>query len=115
MREIIELLFLKLSAIYGITWRNLYKSSDFLAFAKDEWLDALGDFTEAEIHKAINICAEHNKYPPTLPEFVSCCKHIRRNNTFNKPEPYAGCAPEIAHAHLAKMKQILSSTTPRRR
>jgi len=106
--EVIELMFLKLSAIYGNAWRNLYKNSDFLTFAKEEWFDALSEFSENTIHRAISICAEHNKFPPSLHEFMTHCKSTNREKSFFQAEPYEKGSPELATNALSRIKTILN-------
>ena len=73
----IDRLFLRLAALYGNPWRNLYKNNDFLRFAKAEWHEALAGYDEALIIQALNRCREHHKFPPTVPEFIECCKALK--------------------------------------
>ena len=108
-QQIIHRLFLKLAATYGNTWRNLFKSQDFLQFSKREWLDALSGYEEKVLYQAVVFCRENNPYPPTIPEFIECCKKVNKKSTFFHREQTVG-EPDrrVAHQHLNKIKSILN-------
>lgn len=106
--EIIDRLFLRLAVLYGNTWRNLYKNNEFLMFAKAEWRDALVGYEEKLLYQALNICREHHKFPPTVPEFIECCKELTRKKVFFKVENHDKANPTVAATHLNKIKAILN-------
>jgi len=101
-------LFLKLAAVYGNAWRNLYKNPDFLAFAKKEWLQALAGFEEKMLYQALSNCLENHKFPPNIAEFLNCCKHMSKKSVFFIPEDVKKASPEIAETQLQKLKDILN-------
>ena len=106
---IIDRLFLRLAAIYGNTWRNVFKSHEFLQFTKQEWLDGLAGYDERILYQAITICRENHKFPPTLPELLECCKYIKKKDVFSqKHEEIKPARTEVAEANLAQMKAILN-------
>ena len=106
---IIDRLFLRLAAIYGNTWRNVYKSNEFLQFTKGEWLDGLAGYEETVLYQAIGISRETLKFPPSLPEFIECCKHIRKKGACcYKGEQVKPATAAIVGANLQKMREILN-------
>ena len=107
--SVVDHLFLKLAAIYGNAWKNLYKSSDFLQFSKQEWLESLVVFEVPHIYAAIALCRESYRFPPSIPEFVECCRRIKkRASPFYKREPNKKATPSIAESNLAQIKAILN-------
>lgn len=106
--EIIDRLFLKFAALYGNTWRNTYKNPDFLAFTKNQWREALVGYEEKVLTQALNICREHHKFPPSVPEFIESCKVISRKNVFYVPENITKARPEVAALNLSKIRAILN-------
>ena len=108
-RDVIEGLFLRLAAIYGHVWKSLYKHDELLEFNKLEWLDALAPYEESIIDKALQYCLSHWEYPPTLPQFLACC---RLHSTRGQYEKYTtGSMPsshEVAHAHLNQIRAHLN-------
>lgn len=106
---IIDRLFLKLAAIYGNTWRSLFKSHEFLEFCKQEWLEALSGFDENVLFQAVTTCREHRPYPPTIPEFIDACKKLRKKDAFFR-SPKENTSPDhrVAYQHLHQIKSILN-------
>ena len=80
--KVIDRLFLKLSAIYGNSWRNLYRTNEFILFSKKQWLDALDEFDEPLLSQAINVCRQHYKFAPNIPEFIDCCRQLKKKDNF---------------------------------
>lgn len=106
---IIDRLFLKFAAAYGNTWRSIYKSNEFLIFTKNEWLDALNHYEESILYEALNQCREYYKFPPTLAEFMECCRNIQRKNSeFNRVKELPKCNPSVAEDNLRKIRLILN-------
>lgn len=79
----IDRLFLRLGAIYGHIWFSTYKNEYLLKITKEEWTDALQPFDTSILKDALLRIREHNPYPPTLPQFIECCKALR-----NRHQPY---------------------------
>lgn len=78
----IELLFSKFAAFYGHIWRSQFKEGDgFVVFVKKEWQEGLKDFSDSVIEKAILKCRDFHEKPPTLPEVLSICRDIRREES----------------------------------
>ena len=106
---IIDRVFLRLAAIYGNAWRNAYKNNEFLQFTKREWLDGLAGYEEQLLYRAVAVSRENNKFPPSLPEFIECCKYIRNRDSFcYKREAVKPATAKVAEANLAKLKEILN-------
>lgn len=103
----IDNLFLKLAAMYGHVWKSLYKSDEFLAFTKDEWLNALARFDDEIITKTLLYSRNHYEYPPTLPQFIECCKaHSNRVFVLERHSNDRNIA--VAHEALNKIRTILN-------
>lgn len=106
---VIDRLFLKLAAIYGNTWRNLFKSQEFLEFSKHEWLEALSEFEETVLFQAVTACREHRPFPPTIPEFIDACKKLRKKDAFfHASKTHTPPDRQVAHQHLYQIKSILN-------
>lgn len=105
---IINRIFLKLAAIYGNTWRNIYKSHEFLQFTKQEWLEGLAGYEEKLLYQTIAICRQTLKFPPTLPEFIDCYKYIQsKHSFFFRKEQVEPASIEVVNENLTKMKEML--------
>ena len=78
----IDLLFSKFAAFYGHVWRSQFKDEVFLKFAKKEWQEALSEFTDTVLTKAILNCRDFYELPPTLPQILLCCRQIRKQESF---------------------------------
>jgi hypothetical protein len=106
----IDLLFSKFAAFYGHIWRSQFKDEGFLIFAKKEWREALTEFTDAILTKAILNCRGFYELPPTLPQMILCCRQIKKQLTFyiKQSEP-APVAREAAAFYLKKCKEMLAT------
>jgi hypothetical protein len=74
----IERLFLRLSAIYGYIWWNMYRNDELLEITKLEWSTALKRFDNQVLKEALLSYRTKKGYPPTLPEFIDCCAAIQK-------------------------------------
>lgn len=74
----IERLFLRLSAIYGYLWWNMYQNEELLRITKIEWSTSLKRFDIQILKEALLSYREKKGYPPTLPEFMDCCNEIKK-------------------------------------
>lgn len=106
-RKRIDRLFLIFSAFYGQLWRSQFKSDEFLAFMKNEWVLALHDIEEQYMSDAVNQCRQGKEFPPTLPQFIDLCRHAKKRHAFRKKAEYPKGNPDVAHQHLARMKALL--------
>lgn len=94
--------------MYGQVWRSQFKSDEFLVFVKGEWQKGLVNHSDKVINMAIEVCFKSKELPPTLPKFLDFCRDCSKVNTFYKPDaPPKNQNPEVAKAHLSKMKAIL--------
>ena len=101
-------IFLKFSIFYGHVWRSQFKNEHYSTLARKEWSKTLQVFNEELIEKAIQECLEHREFPPTLTQFVECCKQLgNRNKGFYVPEVAKNTNPLVAQAYLKKIKSIL--------
>lgn len=104
----IDNLFLSFLSAYGHTWLSIYKSKDSLAHGKKTWLKELLEFDNESLEYAIDKCIKHYRLPPTLPQFVECCKsYSRHTDFFKKEEEVLKQDKRIADFHLQKIKAIL--------
>src|SRR3990167_10930685 len=67
LRKRVDQLFLRFAAIYGHIWRSLYKSDEFLAYTKQEWMSDLDKFNSTVLDHALMHCKQQESYPPSLP------------------------------------------------
>lgn len=105
----IDLLFSKFAAFYGHIWRSQFKDERFLEFAKKEWQDALSEFTDAVLTKAIVNCREFHELPPTLPQVLQCCRKVKKQGSFCVVNSENGSvSKEIMASHLKRCKEILA-------
>jgi hypothetical protein len=105
----IERLFLRLSAIYGYLWWNIYQNQELLRITKIEWSTCLKRFDNQVLKEALLSCREKKGYPPALPEFMDCCKAIqkRRDPCVVVEEPYVPCNEAIALKNIQEMYDAL--------
>ncbi|WP_419420709.1 Vir protein [Legionella sp. D16C41] len=80
----IDTLFTRLGAIYGYIWWSSFQSEHALTVTKKEWSSALQRFDNRTIRDALLIFRERHHFPPTLPQFIECCKSISQKNIFRK-------------------------------
>lgn len=62
-----------MASLYGKHWLDMWADVPVEA-VKNEWANGIERFKLPEIGKAIEHCAAHCKFPPTLPEFIQLCK-----------------------------------------
>lgn len=105
----IDLLFSKFAAFYGHVWRSQFKDEVFLKFAKKEWLEALGEFSEGVLTKAIVNCRDFYELPPTLPQMLQCCRQIKKQISFHVvKENYIPAKKEVVMSCLRQCKEFLN-------
>ena len=51
--------------LVNTVWRSQFKNEGFLTFAKKEWLEALIQFNDEVLNKAIIFCRDNCEMPPT--------------------------------------------------
>jgi len=78
----IENLFTRFAVFYGNLWRSQFKSDGFLEFAKKEWSEGLGQFSDEILNQAILACRDHCQMPPSLSQMIGFCRDIKQRNTF---------------------------------
>lgn len=74
----IERLFLRLSAIYGYLWWNMYQNAEYLRGTKLEWSTCLKRFSNRVLKEVLLSYREKKGFPPNLPEFVEACNAIQK-------------------------------------
>jgi len=105
----IDVLFSTFAAFYGHVWRSQFKDEGFFGFAKKEWKEALHEFTDLTVTKAILQCRESYEMPPTLPQVIHCCRQIKRQNTFYVvKKEYVPVAKDVVESHLKQCKEFLT-------
>ena len=105
----IDLLFSKFAAFYGHIWRSQFKDDVFFKFAKKEWQDALGEFTDEVLTKAILNCREFYELPPTLPQLIQCCRQIKKQTFVDVvKETYVPANRAVVLSCLQRCKEILT-------
>ena len=105
----IERLFLRLSAIYGYIWWNMYRSEELLEITKREWSTALKRFDNHIMKEALLFYRTKKGYPPTLPEFMDCCCAIQKrvDPCVSELKSVQRGNEEIAKKHLKHMLELL--------
>lgn len=75
--KLILRLFQRFNSIYGKHWADLWKDAQLDEVVNDwaEYLDGVNPYTMKD---AIDHCANHLKFPPTLPEFKMICKELHK-------------------------------------
>jgi hypothetical protein len=77
-------------------------------FAKKEWQEALGEFSELILTQALISCKENYELPPTLPQMLQCCRQIKKRSSLYVLEPGQAASKEIVALHLQKCKDLLA-------
>ncbi len=73
-RNLIDLLFLRLEAIYGYSWTSRHTDLDAWEITKDEWGIGLANINHSEIRKTLDeLRTNGDQFPPTLPMFIKMC------------------------------------------
>lgn len=107
--DLVNKVFLKFSIFYGHIWRSQFKNEHFLNLARQGWQEALDEFDEALIDAVIDESLKQREMPPTLAQFIDCCKQLNHKYTgFYNPEPVVMANPRIAEDNLRKMKLMLN-------
>lgn len=106
-----DVLFSRLGAIYGQLWWNNYRTEDLLLLAKKEWGETLERFDNQILKEVLMLYRERRNYPPSLPQFVECCKEAQARRILKslRTELSKPCTLEIAEQHIAVMKKILNN------
>ena len=78
----VERLFLRLSAMYGKRFSDMWSGVD-LQGVKSVWAIDLGGFTGDEIAAGVEAC-KSKEWPPTLPEFIKLCRPDRSEEAFRR-------------------------------
>lgn len=106
-----DILFSRLGAIYGQLWWNNYRTEELLILAKKEWGETLDRFDNQTLKEVLVLYRERRNYPPSLPQFVECCKEAmaRRIPSSLRKELSKPCTLEVAKQHIAVMKKILNN------
>ena len=82
----VDILFLRLTAIYGQAWLQNFPAQQILDTSKAEWIKQLQNFTALDIERALQAIIESGeKYPPNLPVFV---KHLNENKEQRRYKTY---------------------------
>jgi hypothetical protein len=102
-------MFSRFAAFYGHVWRSQFKSEGFLEFAKKEWQEGLGEFSDKTIEKAMIFCRDFCDMPPTLPQVIGYCRQIKRNTTFYIVNHETPAKPAVVTLHLHRCKEILTT------
>ena len=107
--EQINEMFLKFSIFYGHIWRSQFKNEHYFNLARQQWQEAIIEFEKTTIDEAIEVSIKQRDMPPTLAQFVDCCKQIiRKLAGFYRPEPVVKANPDVAVENLRKIKSILN-------
>lgn len=112
----IDLLFSKFAAFYGHVWRSQFKDEVFLKFAKKEWQEALSEFTDDVLTKAVLNCREFYEMPPTLPQMLQCCKGARKQIPVNEQSKLDHLRAKLHLAqgsvrHFQRLAESMAETT----
>ena len=106
----IDTLFIRFAAIYGHLWVNNFNDERTIYFAKKEWSEGLKPFNNAIVKEALLQFREKHRFPPSIPEFIACCKEkvARKQLTTVLSEPIKKPSPEVAKHHINMMKAALT-------
>lgn len=78
-------------------------------FAKKEWMDALKAFSDSTVKRAIDECRSHHEMPPTLPQFISCCRSVVKRQFIRVEEkPFMPASREVIDFHIKKLRESLN-------
>lgn len=103
----IELLFSKFAAFYGHVWRKPLSDERFLNFAKKEWEEALKNYSDVVIKKAIDECLSFHQLPPTLPQMLVSCRAIQKRFVVVPKEDFVPGNKEVAMTHIKQCLAML--------
>jgi hypothetical protein len=99
----IDKLFAVLLTMYGRHWLDLWTDSP-MNRVKETWQAGLVGISDEAIRSAIDYLNKNNKFPPTLPEFITICRQFRPEDRVKLPPPREahGEIPASISAVLAK-------------
>jgi len=101
-----------MASLYGKHWIDMWADIPMDA-VKEEWQGGLYGFSLKDIGDAITYCADHNKFPPTLPEFRDLCRDMKRKHQpAHQALPRKFTAEEM-EANQQKLKQAFRSVKNR--
>ncbi|MFO9347306.1 Vir protein [Legionella qingyii] len=101
-------MFTRFAVFYGHLWRSQFKSDGFLEFAKKEWAEGLGQFSDEILNQAILACRDHCDMPPSLPQMIGFCRDIKRRNTFYVAgEVHQPANKAVVEEHIRQCKAYL--------
>lgn len=95
--QVIDRVFVRMTSNYGHRWSSRFASADMLNAAKAEWAWALDEFSLDEIKQGFERCFEHYEWPPSMTEFVRCCRPA--NEDFGLPDLEAAYREACAKSH----------------
>ena len=95
--RVIDRIFVRMTSNYGHLWSSRFPSTDMLNAAKAEWSLALDEFSLDEIKQGIEQCFELYGKPPSMTEFVRCCRPA--NEDFGLPDLEAAYREACAKSH----------------
>lgn len=101
----VDRLFDRFAAMYGKHWFDLWSDVP-MADVKNAWREDLAGVTGEQIRHGLEHCKTHNKFPPTLPEFVGLCRQFRVDpaHLISLPAPRTEM-PDHIREKLAEFKQ----------
>ncbi|MGQ3887835.1 Vir protein [Legionella sp. CNM-1927-20] len=105
----IDALFARLGAIYGHIWWSNFKSEKSLQISRKEWSSGLKRFDNLTLKEALLTFRERHPFPPSLPQFIECCKSISNRKIVRKPkeETIKRALIEVAEFNIKAMLGIL--------
>ena len=76
-RQIIDLIWLRMTEIYGHKWTSSYGEAD----SDGTWAKCLADLGYEDLKRGFKACMTNGEpWPPSLPEFRAMCKPAHREN-----------------------------------
>lgn len=72
----IDRLFVRLAGLYGKHWLDLWADIP-MREVKNAWSEALVGIDGEQMRLALAHLSQHNKFPPTAPEFAALCRDFR--------------------------------------
>lgn len=105
-----DVLFTRLGAMYGQFWWSNYRTESLLLLAKQEWSEGLKRFDNEILKEVLVTYREQKTYPPSLPQFVECCKGaLNRRMPPPLREESRTSSQEVAKQHIKAMLKKLKS------
>lgn len=100
-KERVNMLFARLTTIYGHKFKSAFQSEEEIKVAKREWALSLGHYGEQELVAAVNRCKEEFAWMPSIAEFLS----VLREYSDQLGVPTAVQAYEEACLHADRPRQ----------